>query len=68
MSRIEQSMQDVFMQQKKRARCRKRSAYRGKEKLKHEKNIIRIHTETTVAQDLLMASVGKERFSSFAAA
>lgn len=67
-ARIEQNMQDIFMQQKKRARCRKRIACRGKEMLKHEKNIIRMYTETAVAQDLLMTSVGKERFSSFAAA
>ena len=36
--------------------------------LKHEHNIIRTYTETTIAQDLLVTSAGKERFSSFAAA
>ena len=68
MARIAQNMQDLFMPQKKRDRCRKRGACHGKEMLKREKNIIRLYTETTVAHDLLIASVGKEWFSSFAAA
>lgn len=68
MARIAQNMQDLFMPQKKRDRCRKRGACHGKEMLKHEKNIIRLYTETTVAHDLLIASVRKEWFSSFAAA